>query len=153
MMYTVQEIILQKKESEPTGSDFSLLWPGHSTIKHFPIGNGFRRLTGLLTERRNSLASDMTLRCRECGRDFLFTEGEQQFYTSKGLSNTPSRCPDCRAARKNQGGGHQRGGQRQYYTAICTKCGQEARVPFQPRGDREVYCSDCFQQIHSGNRN
>ncbi|MGH2490993.1 MAG: CxxC-x17-CxxC domain-containing protein, partial [Candidatus Limnocylindria bacterium] len=24
--------------------------------------------------------------------------------------------------------------------------GKEARVPFQPRGDKPVYCSDCFEQ-------
>jgi CxxC-x17-CxxC domain-containing protein len=36
------------------------------------------------------------------------------------------------------------------YTATCSSCGGEARVPFQPRGDKPVYCSNCFQQIGGG---
>ena len=67
--------------------------------------------------------------------------------------NTPSRCPECRSARKSamSGGGY--GGdrsQRQMYTATCSSCGREARVPFQPRGDKPVYCSDCYQQMGGG---
>ena len=96
------------------------------------------------------MATDQTLRCRECGRDFLFTVGEQEFYASRGLVNTPSRCPECRAARKSamQGGGG--GGRREMFTATCSSCGREARVPFQPRGDKPVYCSDCYQQMGGG---
>ncbi|MFN2450932.1 MAG: zinc-ribbon domain-containing protein, partial [Candidatus Dormibacteria bacterium] len=39
------------------------------------------------------VAVDQTLRCRECGVDFIWTEGEQEFYASRGLTNPPSRCP------------------------------------------------------------
>ena len=102
------------------------------------------------------MATDQTLRCRECGRDFVFTAGEQEFYQSKGLMNTPARCPECRAARKaSMSGGGSYGGERparQMYTATCSSCGGVARVPFQPRGDKPVYCSDCFQQQGSGSR-
>src|SRR5690348_17956416 len=101
------------------------------------------------------LATDQTLRCRECGRDFVFTAGEQEFYASKGLMNTPSRCPECRAARKASMSGGSYGGERaprQMYTAVCSSCGGEARVPFQPRGDKPVYCSNCYQQIGVGAR-
>ena len=105
--------------------------------------------------------ADKTLTCRDCGSQFTFTQGEQEFYASKGLMNQPSRCPDCRSARKrSQGGGGSsytsNGGsfspggydrpQREMYEVTCDSCGQPARVPFQPRGDRPVYCSDCFQQ-------
>jgi CxxC-x17-CxxC domain-containing protein len=81
----------------------------------------------------------------------VFTAGEQDFYASKGLAHSPSRCPECRAARKSGGGGY--GGdrsQRQMYTAVCSSCGGEARVPFQPRGDKPVYCSNCYQQMGGG---
>lgn len=100
------------------------------------------------------MATDQTLRCRECGRDFLFTVGEQEFYASRGLVNTPSRCPECRAARKAamQGGGGAPVGRREMFTATCSSCGREARVPFQPRGDKPVYCSDCYQQMGGGGR-
>lgn len=44
---------------------------------------------------------DKTLTCRDCGAEFVFTEGEQAFYKEKGFENDPVRCPDCRRARKN----------------------------------------------------
>ena len=44
--------------------------------------------------------ADKTLVCKDCGADFVFTEGEQQFYAEKGFDNEPHRCPDCRKARK-----------------------------------------------------
>ena len=98
---------------------------------------------------------DEMLNCVDCGRQFAFTAGEQQFYASKGFQNKPNRCPDCRQARKamrgNSGGGlgdrgSMGGGRpREMYQATCSQCGQVAEVPFQPRGDKPVYCRDCFQ--------
>ena len=44
--------------------------------------------------------ADKTLVCKDCGADFVFTEGELQFYPEKGFDNEPQRCPDCRKARK-----------------------------------------------------
>src|SRR5262245_23367957 len=113
-----------------------------------------RKRRGAAGREVTILATDQTLRCRECGRDFVFTVGEQEFYASKGLLNTPSRCPECRAARKAgmSGGYGQDRAPRQMYTATCSSCGGEARVPFQPRGDKPVYCSNCFQQISGGAR-
>ena len=43
---------------------------------------------------------DKTLNCKDCGVDFIFTEGEQAFYKEKGFENEPQRCPECRRARK-----------------------------------------------------
>lgn len=45
---------------------------------------------------------DKTLVCKDCGAEFVFTVGEQQFYTEKGFENEPQRCPECRKARKQQ---------------------------------------------------
>jgi CxxC-x17-CxxC domain-containing protein len=93
---------------------------------------------------------DKTLTCRDCGTSFVFTASEQEFYASKGFANEPSRCPSCRAARKagREGGqsvGYSRErGTREMFTATCSRCGKEAQVPFQPRSDKPVYCSDCF---------
>ena len=107
--------------------------------------------------------ADKTLTCRDCGAQFTFTAGEQEFFDQKGFTNAPTRCPDCRAARKassGRGGGgyssrdsYDRGGSygsssrgaREMYTTTCSSCGREAQVPFVPRGDKPVYCSDCFQ--------
>jgi CxxC-x17-CxxC domain-containing protein len=116
------------------------------------------------------MSADTTLTCRDCGQAFTFTSGEQDFYASRGFSE-PSRCPDCRAARKAQrdggssydsygsssyggGGGYGSGsrGPREMFSATCSSCGKEAQVPFQPSGDKPVYCSDCFQQRGGGNR-
>jgi hypothetical protein len=45
---------------------------------------------------------DKTLVCKDCSKEFVFTEGEQEFYKEKGLQNEPQRCPDCRKAKKAQ---------------------------------------------------
>lgn len=84
---------------------------------------------------------DKTLSCKECGQDFVFTAGEQEFYASKGFENEPTRCPSCRSARKQQ----MNRGERQMFTVVCSECGVETQVPFNPTGDRPVYCRDCFQ--------
>ena len=93
--------------------------------------------------------ADKTLTCRECGATFTFTTGEQEFYKSRGLLNEPARCPDCRTARRRTGSGSSSGSPRQMYPAVCASCGAQTEVPFQPRGVRPVYCSDCFAKQKS----
>ena len=83
--------------------------------------------------------SDKTLTCRDCGQEFVFTAGEQDFYAEKGFTNEPTRCKDCRSARKNSGKP-----QREMFDATCASCGKTCQVPFRPRDDRPVYCSECF---------
>ena len=114
--------------------------------------------------------ADKVLTCRECRQAFVFSAGEQEFFASRGFTNEPSRCPDCRAARRtdrggggySSGGGYTTGGyssggyssggggygrrEREMFSVTCSACGNEARVPFQPRGDKPVYCSDCFSR-------
>lgn len=107
--------------------------------------------------------ADKTITCQDCGTEFVFTVGEQEFYAQKGFTNEPVRCPSCRQQRKASGGGRggrgydsrdsygsSRGGyssgSREMHSATCASCGQEAKVPFVPRGDKPVYCTDCFQQ-------
>ena len=43
---------------------------------------------------------DKTLKCKECGNEFIFTAGEQEFYAERGFQNEPQRCKSCRDARK-----------------------------------------------------
>ena len=85
---------------------------------------------------------DKTLVCKDCGKEFVFTAGEQEFYAERGFQNEPQRCKACRDARKNA-----TRGPRQFFTATCANCGKEARVPFEPKSDRPVYCSECFAQM------
>ncbi|HEX5692967.1 MAG TPA: zinc-ribbon domain containing protein [Roseiflexaceae bacterium] len=132
--------------------------------------------------------ADKTLTCRDCGTQFVFTAGEQEFYAQKGFTNEPSRCPSCRQQRKGGsrssggyggdrenyvggygdreshgggygggrrgggGGGRSFGGDREMHTVTCASCGKEAKVPFMPRGDKPVYCDDCFQQQRRSSR-
>jgi CxxC-x17-CxxC domain-containing protein len=131
--------------------------------------------------------SDRTLTCRDCGQEFTFTAGEQDFYTQRGFSD-PQRCPECRSARKQQrnsgggssygdsgyssgggggygndsyssgggggygsrnsgggGGGGYNSAPRQLYPAVCSECGRETEVPFNPTPGKPVYCRECFQ--------
>ena len=85
---------------------------------------------------------DETLVCRDCGKEFIFSASEQAFYAEKGFQNKPRRCPECRAAFRAANGNARP--QREMFTAICADCGKETQVPFQPRGDKPVYCRDCF---------
>ena len=85
---------------------------------------------------------DKTLVCKECGSDFVFTAGEQEYYAERGFQNEPQRCKACRDARKNA-----TRPARELFTTTCAKCGKEAKVPFQPSNDRPVYCSECYAQM------
>ena len=89
------------------------------------------------------MGADRDLVCGDCGETFVFTEKDQEFFASKGFQE-PKRCPACRRARKGQmdGGGY--GGGRREFEVVCADCGQNTTVPFEPRGDRPVYCRDCF---------
>lgn len=92
---------------------------------------------------------DQTLRCRDCGNSFVWTAGEQDFYAAKHLTNVPTRCPGCRAAAKRaRESGRVPGARpREFFPAVCDRCGVQTQVPFMPRNDRPVYCSSCFDQV------
>ena len=64
---------------------------------------------------------DKTLICKECGAEFVFTAGEQEFYAEKGFTNEPQRCKACRAARKTATG--ESSGTREMFDAVCAECG------------------------------
>ncbi|MBI4287414.1 MAG: zinc-ribbon domain containing protein [Chloroflexi bacterium] len=98
---------------------------------------------------------DKSIQCSDCGITFTFTSGEQEFFSSKGYTNEPKRCPSCRQAKKSESGGnsgYSGGGggyssSRQMFPATCAQCGKDTEVPFQPRGDKPVYCRDCFRKV------
>jgi CxxC-x17-CxxC domain-containing protein len=102
-------------------------------------------------DSKTSMYQDKTLVCRDCGQEFIFSAGEQEFFASKGLQNEPGRCTSCRASRRSTGtmGGGRASGVREMTTVTCSACGQPAQVPFVPRNDKPVYCSDCFSKQHS----
>ena len=115
------------------------------------------------------MLQDRELTCKECGTDFVFTVGEQEFYLTKGLQHAPQRCEKCRKAMqavaggrrglhdanlgmraggsfRNTGDGVGKWARRQMTEIQCVQCGEVTMVPFQPRGDRPVYCKSCYAQ-------
>jgi CxxC-x17-CxxC domain-containing protein len=102
------------------------------------------------------MAGDLQLTCSDCGREFTFTSEDQSFFRERGYS-TPKRCKPCRQAKKNEQGGGGAGGGGGYRAApatgtavVCSGCGQQTTVPFEPRGDRPVFCRDCYQAQKGG---
>ncbi|MBI4340122.1 MAG: zinc-ribbon domain containing protein [Chloroflexi bacterium] len=89
---------------------------------------------------------DRTLTCQECGKPFTFSADDQAYHAEKGFTNEPKRCPSCRQLRRNGTNGSYGQSARESFPVICAQCGKDTTVPFKPRGDRPVYCSDCFRQ-------
>ena len=94
--------------------------------------------------------TDKSIMCVDCGAEFTFSSGEQEHYAQLGFTNEPKRCSPCRQAKKasrgdDGGAGRQSSGRpRQMFPVVCARCGKQTQVPFQPKEDRPVYCSDCF---------
>ncbi len=93
---------------------------------------------------------EKSLQCSDCGATFTFSAEEQEFFQSKGYTNEPKRCPSCRQTRKaerygNGGSGYR--SPRQMFPVKCAQCGKDTEVPFAPRGDKPVYCSDCYRKV------
>lgn len=82
---------------------------------------------------------DKTLVCKDCGNEFVFTAGEQEFFAEKGFENEPQRCADCRRERKLNARRS-----REMFEIVCAACGKVDKVPFEPKHDKPVYCSECF---------
>lgn len=97
--------------------------------------------------------TDKTIVCCDCGANFTFTAQEQEFFATKGYTNEPKRCSTCREARKSSRFGNSGGGsysskpRREMHPAVCSQCGKETEVPFEPREGRPVYCSDCYSKV------
>ncbi|MFC1985068.1 CxxC-x17-CxxC domain-containing protein [Chloroflexota bacterium] len=93
---------------------------------------------------------DKSLQCSDCDATFTFSSEEQEVFASRGYTNEPKRCLSCRQAKKanrygNDGYGYKP--QRQMFPAVCAQCGKDTEVPFRPREDRPVYCSDCYAKV------
>jgi CxxC-x17-CxxC domain-containing protein len=106
--------------------------------------------------------SDKTIKCRDCGEEFVFTVGEQAFYKDRGFQHEPTRCKRCRDDKKRQATGGAAGGAgashpaappgsgvREFHEAVCSQCGVTTQVPFKPTAGKPVYCRDCFQSVRT----
>ena len=87
--------------------------------------------------------TDRTLKCIDCGKEFVFTADEQLFFKLKGFTNDPKRCKDCKAKRATAARA------RPETRTICASCGTETTVPFRPSQGRPVLCRSCYQAPRS----
>lgn len=83
---------------------------------------------------------DKILVCRDCGAEFVFSAGEQDFYAERGFGTEPTRCPECRRQRKQS-----MRRQREIFEIVCSECGAVDTIPFEPRHDIPVYCRACHK--------
>ncbi|MGE5177316.1 MAG: zinc-ribbon domain containing protein [Hyphomicrobiales bacterium] len=97
---------------------------------------------------------DKVIKCRDCGEEFVFTIGEQNFYKDRGFQHEPTRCRRCRDEKKRQSGqstpaAAPSSSPREFHEAVCSSCGQTTQVPFRPTPGKPVYCRDCFQSVRT----
>ncbi len=95
---------------------------------------------------------DKSLECSDCGITFTHSAEDQEFFQNKGFTNEPKRCPECRQKRKSErdgGSSYGFGATRQMHPVVCAYCWKQTEVPSEPRGDKPVYCRDCFSKQRS----
>ena len=100
---------------------------------------------------------DKSIQCFDCGTTFTFSAEEQEQFASRGYNNDPKRCPSCRQERKarqnvnslnsNSNNRYIHKPEREMFPVVCTECGKSTQVPFRPREDQPVYCSDCYNKV------
>lgn len=88
---------------------------------------------------------DMELHCMDCGRLFIFSAAEQEFFQSKGFKHIPKRCKRCRMTHSGKKNAHLP----PEVEVNCAECGVRTTVPFKPAQGRPVLCRSCFQK-HQG---
>ena len=93
---------------------------------------------------------DKSIQSTDCETTFTFSAEEQELFQSRGYANDPKHCPAYRQAKKLErygNSGYDYRHRRQMFPAVCAECGKETEVPFQPRENRPVYCSDCYSKV------
>jgi CxxC-x17-CxxC domain-containing protein len=96
---------------------------------------------------------DKNILCIDCGADFVWAVGEQEFFHDKGLKNPPKRCKDCKKAKNERisavANAQQSGIKQKIEVAVfCAKCTSYTTVPFYPSQGRPVYCRSCFLEMN-----
>lgn len=74
--------------------------------------------------------TDINLTCRQCGKEFVLTEAEREFYELKGFT-LPSRCKECRSTRQSQS-----------HHLVCSQCGTELEK------GASIYCTACQESVN-----
>ena len=97
--------------------------------------------------------ADVGVLCIDCGKEFLWTVGEQVFFRDKGLKNPPKRCKECKLAKNERlasiAAAQASGVKQRIEVAVyCAKCSGYTTVPFYPSQGRPVYCRSCFLEMN-----
>ncbi len=90
--------------------------------------------------------TDKKLICRDCGNEFVFTAGEQEFYNERGFDSVPQRCRFCRQKRRYRDR-QKTAVKPALYEIVCARCGSVDTITYEPRHDRPVYCRECYRKI------
>jgi CxxC-x17-CxxC domain-containing protein len=107
--------------------------------------------------------TDRTLVCKECGQEFTFTAGEQEFFQQKGFTQDPKRCAQCRARRRRlreqerayrparspreRRYSHPQEQEVRKYKISCARCRGMGEVNFEPDPSRPIYCKSCYREL------
>ena len=99
---------------------------------------------------------DNSIQCFDCGATFTFSAGGKELFASKGYINAPKHHPSCRQAREKRQVSHSANEhkndsynyrpRRQMFPAVCTECGRDIQVPFEPYGNLPIYCIKCYRK-------
>ncbi len=92
---------------------------------------------------------DTDINCIDCGQDFIWSSGEQQFFYDKGLKNPPKRCKACKQAKNERlasiAAAQASGVKQRIEVAVnCAGCNSLTTVPFYPSQGRPVFCRSCY---------
>lgn len=98
------------------------------------------RMLILLDEAMSEGFQDKSLKCKDCGAEFTWASGEQEFFAKKGFTNKPSRCKDCRQKNRARV-------EAEYFKITCSGCQQVGEVLFKPTDPgAEIFCKNCFEE-------
>jgi CxxC-x17-CxxC domain-containing protein len=94
---------------------------------------------------------DRLLICADCNEGFVFSAGEQLYFSDKQFRNDPRRCKACRISRIDKKGIASKAlrFRRTETRVICSLCEVETIVPFRPTHGRPVFCRQCFRSVQS----
>jgi len=72
-------------------SPLEVLWTSFPTSRFLSRKKELR----IVESREYPITEDITLECMLCGKEFIYSGGEQKWYQKQGFSQ-PKRCPECR---------------------------------------------------------
>jgi len=84
---------------------------------------------------------DKTIVCQDCGKRFVFTAGEQEFYAERGFQSEPQRCMRCRENRKVA--------RKKPAITVCPSCGKFIRNASRGNSNHPTYCSECIKKLQA----